>query len=115
MASLAASRLTTAFADSTRRAYTNMFRTFLAFVVFMSWDIQQVTAIQLLCFLECLQFNGVRCSQMSNYLSAIKTKLLIFGLDVTGFADVRLKYCQKAIQRQAPMRVNLKKSLMFHC
>ena len=56
----------------TRRAYTTMLRTFLAFVVFMPWDIQQMTAIQLLCFLECLQFNGVRCSQMSNYLSPIK-------------------------------------------
>ena len=46
---------------------------------------------------------------MSNYLSAIKSKLLIFGLDVAGFADVRLKYYQKAIQRQAPIRVSLKK------
>ena len=68
-----------------------------------------MTAIQLLCFLECLQFNGVRCSQMSNYLSAIKTKLTIFGLDVAGFADVRLKYYQKAIHMHTPLRVNLKK------
>ena len=46
---------------------------------------------------------------MSNCLSAIKTKLFIFGLDVAGFADIRLKYYQKAIQMHAPMRVNLKK------
>ena len=77
-------------------------------MVFMSWDIHQVTVIQLLCFLECLQFNGVRCSQMTNYLSAIKTKLLSFGLDVAGFADFRLKYFQKAIQMHSPLRVNLK-------
>ena len=75
----------------------------------MAWEVQQVTAIPLLCFLECLQFNGVRSSQMSNYLSAIKSKLLILGLDVAGFADVRLKYYQKAIQMHTPIRVNLKK------
>ena len=46
---------------------------------------------------------------MSNYLSAIKTKLLIFGLDVAGFADIRLKYYQKAVQMNALLRVNLKK------
>ena len=48
---------------------------------------------------------------MSYYLSAIKTKLLIFDLDVAGFADIRLKYYQKAIQMHAPIRVNLKKVL----
>ena len=46
---------------------------------------------------------------MSNYLSAIKSKLPILGLDVAGFADVRLKYYQKAIQMHAPIRVHLKK------
>ena len=40
---------------------------------------------------------------MSNYLSAIKTKFLILGLDVAGFAEVHLKYYQKAIQMHAPM------------
>ena len=109
LACLATSRLSNAFADSTKRAYNTMFKTFLAFAVFMSWDISQVTAIQLLCFLECLQFNGVRHSQMLNYLSAIKTKLIIFGLDVAGFADPRLKYYQKAVQMHTPMRASLKK------
>ena len=69
-----------------------------------------IGTIQLLCFLECLRFNGVRCSQISNYLSAIKTKLLILGLDVAGFADVHLKSYQQAVQMHAPLTVNLKKS-----
>ena len=73
-----------------------------------------MTAIQLLCLLEYVQFNGVTYSQMPNYLSAIKTKLLIFGLDVAGFADPRLKYYQQAIQMHAPMRVNLKKIIDIH-
>ena len=35
--------------------------------------------------------------------------MLIFGLDVARFADIHLKYYQKAVQMHAPMRVNLKK------
>ena len=56
---------------------------------------------------------GVR--KCPNYLSALKTKLLIFGLDVAGFADVHLKYYQEAVQMHAPRTVNLKKLLIFHC
>ena len=36
LAQLATSRLSSAFAESTNKAYTSMFGTFLAFVVFMS-------------------------------------------------------------------------------
>ena len=55
----ATSRLSQAFAESTNRVYATMFRTFVAFVIFMSWDIYQVTVLQLLCFLECLQYNDI--------------------------------------------------------
>ena len=92
---LATFRLTHAFSDSTKKAYTTLFRTFLAFVVFMSWDVYQVIKLNLLCFLECLQYNGVKYTQMANYWSAIKTKFLILGLDVACFDDSRLKYYQK--------------------
>ena len=84
-----------------------MFKTFLAFVAFMHWDVHQVNVFSLLCFLECLQFNGVKHNQMVNYLSAIKSKFLIFGLDVTCFTDARLKLYQRAIQLHAPLTVKL--------
>ena len=45
---------------------------------------------------------------MANYLSAIKTKFLIFGLDVASFSDYRLRYYQKAVQMHAPLNVKLK-------
>ena len=109
MAQLATSRLSCTFAESTKRAYSSMFRVFVAFVVFMTWDIHQVTVLQLLCFLECLLYNGVKAPQMANYLSAIKTKFTILGLDVACFADARLKYYQKAVQLHSPMQVKLKK------
>ena len=63
----------------------------------------------LLCFLECLNYNGVKHSQMANYLSAIKTQFLLCGLDVASFSDARLKFYQKAVQRQAPLSIKLNK------
>ena len=60
-------------------------------------------------FLECLYYNGVKLPQMANYLSAIKSKFIIFGLDVACFSDHRLKYYQKAIQLHAPLQVKLNK------
>ena len=105
----ATSRLPNAFSDSTKKAYASLFRTFVAFAAFMQWDLLQVTVLNLLCFLECLNYNGVKCLHMANYLSAIKTQFLLCGLDVACFTDVRLKFYQKAIQRQTPLNIKLNK------
>ena len=105
----ATSRLSHAFAESTRKAYATLFRTFVAFTAFMCWDLHQVTVFNLLCFLECLHYNRIKHLQMANYLSAIKTTFLLYGLDVACFMDARLKYYQKSIQIHAPLSVKLKK------
>ena len=70
-----------------------------------------MTTLQLLCFLECLQFNGVKQPQMANYLSAIKTKFLILGLDVACFSDYRLRYYQKTVHMSSPLNVKLKRKI----
>ena len=75
----------------------------------MEWDIFQVTVFNLLCFLECLNYNRVKPSLMANYLSAIKANFNIFGLDVAVFQDMRIKYYQKAVQLSSPMNIKLKK------
>ena len=106
---LATSRLSQAFCESTKRAYAALFRVFLAFVTFMSWELNQVNVFNLLCFLECLHFNGVKVSQMANYLSAIKSTFTIYGLDVSCFTDQRLKLYQRAVQIHAPLSVKLNK------
>ena len=67
-----------------------------------------MNVFNLLCFLECLYYNGVKHPQMANYLSAIKCKFVIFGLDVACFNDHRLKYYQRAVQLHAPLQVKLK-------
>ena len=41
-----------------------------------------MNVFKLLCFLECLHFNGVKFSELANHLSAIKTTFTIYGLDV---------------------------------
>ena len=95
----------------------------LVFTVFMGWPLSQGNVFNLLCFLECLHYNGVKHSQMANYLSAIKCKFLIFGLDVACFNDHRLKYYQRAVQLHAPLQVKLNKiinvdllkRIVLHC
>ena len=74
----------------------------------MGWAVTQVNVFHLLCFLECLYYNGVKHSQMANYL-AIKSKFIIFGQDVACFSDHRLKYYQRAVQLHAPLHVKLNK------
>ena len=42
---------------------------------------------------------------MPNYLSAIKIQFLLCGLDVARFTDARLKFYQKVVRRQAPLKI----------
>ena len=65
--------------------------------------------LNLLCVLEYLHYNGVKDSQMANYLSAIKCKFVTFGLDVACFNNHRLKYYQRAFQLHASLQVKLNK------
>ena len=73
----------------------------------MSWELHQVNVFSLLCFLEWLHFNGVKCSQVANYLSAIKSTFTIYGLDIPCFADHRLKLYQKNVQLHSPLSAQL--------
>ena len=64
-----------------------------------------MNVFNLLCFLACLHFNGVKLSQMANYLSA--TTFTIYGLDVSCFNDHGLKLYQRAIQLHNSLSVKL--------
>ena len=100
-----------------------MFRLFLAFTVFLNIQIHQVNTLTLLSFLEFLNFNAVRHSQMTNYLSAIKAKFICLGLPQKIFQDHRLKYYFKSVQMVAPMSLKLQtiidiptlKKIAQHC
>ena len=58
-------------------------------------------------FLEFLAFNKVSHSSIANYLSAIKTKMTMLGLNLLPFEDQKIKYFTKAMTCQAPLKVQL--------
>ena len=68
-----------------------------------------MNVFNLLCFLECLNYSGIKHSLMANYLSAIKANFTILGLDVAMLQDMGFKYYQKAVQLTAPINVKLKR------
>ena len=85
-----------------------MFRNFVAFSVFAQFDLRTLTCEDLLCFLEFLVTNKVSHSGISNYISAVKTKLSMYGLQLACFTDPRIRYYNKAVARSAPLKVSMK-------
>ena len=83
------SRLPLALAESTRKSYSTMFTTFLAFMIFYHIEIYQVNVTILLAFLECLVVNNVKHSQLLNYMSAIKTMSSAYGMSIPDMDDPR--------------------------
>ena len=47
-------------------------------------------------------------SSISHYISAVKTKLTMSGINVSAFTDSRIRYFNKAVALASPLRVNLK-------
>ena len=62
----------------------------------------------ILAFLEFLTFNKVSHSGITNFLSAVKTKLSNFGLDTSCFQDPRIKVYNKAILHTSQFHPNIK-------
>ena len=100
-------RLPMALAASTRKSYSAMFRTFLAFLVFCQLQFHQVNVNVLLAFLECLVVNNVRHSQLLNYMSAIKTMSSAYDLSLPDINHPKLAMYLKSIQKSSPFHVKL--------
>ena len=98
-----------AFRPSTERNYTNMFRLFLAFIIFMKLNLSHLSPLMILAYLQFKETNNTSASTMANHLSAIKAKLSLFGLSIHVFQDPRIKYFQKAMILHKPFKVQLKK------
>ena len=97
-----------ALASSTQTAYNSMFRTFVAFLVFARTDFHQVNASVILAFLECLVMNGIKASQLQNYISAIRTMHICHGMNVSYLDHPSIPLFIKSIQKTSTFRVNLK-------
>ena len=85
-----------------------MFKNFVTFSIFDNFTFQQADSAALLDFLEFLVFNQVSNESIDNYLSAIKIKLKILGLDTTPLFDPRIKYFKRSLAIIAPFRVIIK-------
>ena len=96
-----------AFATSTARSY-NTIRLCLAFLTFHQQLHSQVNVFLLLAFFEFLHLNDFKYSNILNHFSAIKSKLSLFGQDVSCFQDHRISTYLKAIQKQSPLSVTIK-------
>ena len=107
LANAACARLSDAWADSTLKSYTPMFRLYIAFMIHTATVLHQVKSENILAFLEFLKFNGVKAPQMQNYLSAIRSFSIKVALPTAHLLDQRIPMYIKAVQKTAPFVVKL--------
>ena len=101
-------RLSGAFSQATLKSYMSMFRLFIALAIFYNWDFDQVNTLHVLSFLEFFHVNDISFTQMKNYISAIKTMLIMYNHDVAFFQDRRISLFIRSCQINAPLKVKMK-------
>ena len=80
----------------------------------MKINIFNLSPLALIAYLQFLESNQMSAASMANHLSAIKAKLVLFGLSIQPFSDPRIKYFQKAMILHRPFKVALKKIIDIH-
>ena len=60
-----------------------------------------------LAFMECLNANQVSVNMISNYLAAIKAKLVVLGLNILPLDDKKVKYYVRALKLNRPINVTI--------
>ena len=102
----ASARVADAFRPKTRRAYTMMFRVFIAFCVIMRMSLNDVSIKVLLSFLECLVVNKCSVSMICNYVSAIKANFIVHDLPFHVCEHPKIKYFIKSLKINRPLKVS---------
>ena len=82
-----------------------LFRTFMAFCVFMNISMYEVELNTILCFLECLSTQGMSVHMLRNYVSAIKAKFIIYDLDHSLLERHKVRYFLKSVHINRPLSV----------
>ena len=100
-----ATRLHQAFCPKTRGAYFNMFRTCVAFCVYIKCLLVEIDIKVVLSFLEYLVINDCSTSMVENYVSAIKAHFVLYHLSFVVFEHPKLKYFLKALSINRPLTV----------
>ena len=96
-------RIQDAFRPKTKRAYMRMFQVFVAFCVIMEVALLDVSVKVIVSFLECLVANNCSASMVANYVSAIKTKFIVFDLNFHVCDHPKVKYFVKSIKINRPL------------
>ena len=73
----------------------------------MQINLVEVNFCHLLAFLECLHWNGMKCSQIQNHLSAVKSYYVRLALPVAVFDSPQITMYLKSLQKTAPFSVRL--------
>ena len=82
-----------------------MFRTFVAFCIYIKCALAKVDIQVVLSFLECLVMNGCSTSMVENYVSVIKAHFVLHDLSFGVFDHPKLKYFLKALRVNRPLSV----------
>ena len=102
LAGKAMSRLHLAFRPKTCKAYTAMFRVFLAFCIYMKVAVQPLSVKVILAFLKCLVCNKASPAVLANYVS-IKAKCILYNLSYHVCENVKIKYFLKSVKITRPL------------
>ena len=109
MASRAVSRVHQSLRPATQASYKRKFKIFIAYCCFVNVHLHQLSTIFILSFLEFLLENGTSPSGVSNYISAVKSSLAMYGVSTLPFLDQRIIYFQKSLARQRQFSIKIKK------
>ena len=101
----ATSSLHDAFRPKTQKAYSLMFRAFVAFCIIMKVSLVKVSVKVLLSFLECLVSNQCSATMVANHISAIKANLTLYHLDFGICDHPNVKYFTKSLCINRPLSV----------
>ena len=69
---------------------------------------KNVSVMNALLFLEYLARNSVSANMMSNYVSVIRARFVVLGLDFTIWEHPNIKYFLKAVKINRPLRIKKK-------
>ena len=98
-------RLHGAFRPKTSQCYSMLFRTFLAFCVYMQVSVKKVDCKFVLPFLECLAVQNTSVHMLANYLSAVRAMFVMFNLNYQILDDPKIKYFIKSVRINRPLMV----------
>ena len=101
----AAARIHKAFRPKTQRCYKRLFRNFVAFCVFMKINLCKVDVACILAFLKYLATQGVSIHMLSNYVSAIKAKFIVYDLNYAVADHRKVKYFLKSVRINRPLSI----------